>query len=747
MSGLLPGMAQCGTTCNGDASKEIVDVELRGLAHDGLRLRITSPCEGSVPRVAELQRNGVGDDVAGGEPNGEASGPGLAWDGFCAVCKRPLSVALVEPPKRNRCTEPPGAGRCAFVIALWGSSPEYVLGAMVLAWSLRRTGTRHDLVLVHTSDVSAAALALLQRAGWRPREIEHVSAASRLSNDGCSTMRFANVFTKLRVLDLVEYAKILMMDIDLLVRENIDDLFDLPAPAAMVRGPSVGYEHGARVDGRRFFVGRRTDRYSWGQASGINAGVMLLRPDAEVFQQMLAEVEDASHPGHIRGNGPEQDYLSRFYAGDWRHLSVAYNFQLHHVYFALSPAIEPGSADRTRFLAEPDLIKIFHYSSEPKPWSRLLEEKYMGLTDRAWLDEVLMSFSGYRAWVLNEPEHIEREVGQNGLVMGPDGRLHKIDWQRVSSGQGGVDTAIPESTSPCAIVKEDAGSAGAVEHTPGEVEWAVVTNGVADAGGRAAGEGGGDADGDRGLVSADGWPLGDAVEVPQAAIDGAEQVIQLSQDLWFAAFRELAADLGESDLAGVVKAACTGPVVRQEWDWSSGSAQPAMPGVEDAAYAATWTRDGTGGWWVEGPTGGRCVASAGRLPQAYASLSVGGSMLLAASSPGVHAAAFSAAGAACPEPQSFAAGAGGSAAAAAWAGAVPDGAMVLVAAIDGEGDCLGTVLEAMAGAGLGHPAALPSVGCAVAAAVGQKGERAWYATHAAADIALATAPVAAPSHG
>merc|ERR1740123_1064557 len=191
-------------------------------------------------------------------------------------------MTLAAPPagrefaKRSRHSEAE-TGPCAFVVALWGSSPEYVLGAMVLAWSLRCTRTRHDLVMVHTNDVSDAALDLLRRAGWNTREIQHVSASESLSNDGCSTLRFANVFTKLRVLELVEYSKILMMDIDLLVCENIDDLFDLEAPAAMVRGPEVRYEHG-------------------GQASGINAGVMLLRPDKWTFEQMVSEVLDERHP-------------------------------------------------------------------------------------------------------------------------------------------------------------------------------------------------------------------------------------------------------------------------------------------------------------------------------------------------------------------------------------------------------------------------------------------------------------------
>ncbi|CAE7945106.1 unnamed protein product [Symbiodinium necroappetens] len=58
----------------------------------------------------------------------------------------------------------------AYVVCLWGRNAEYVLGAMVLAHSLKRSGTRHDLVALHTDDVPKEAVELLQKAGWHPRQ-------------------------------------------------------------------------------------------------------------------------------------------------------------------------------------------------------------------------------------------------------------------------------------------------------------------------------------------------------------------------------------------------------------------------------------------------------------------------------------------------------------------------------------------------------------------------------------------------
>ena len=60
--------------------------------------------------------------------------------------------------------------------------------------------------------------------------------------------RFEHVFTKLRGLELVEFDKIIMMDIDTMVLHNVGNLFELPGPATMKRGmcnESQGLKHAA----------------------------------------------------------------------------------------------------------------------------------------------------------------------------------------------------------------------------------------------------------------------------------------------------------------------------------------------------------------------------------------------------------------------------------------------------------------------------------------------------------------------
>jgi len=169
------------------------------------------------------------------------------------------------------------------------------------------------------------------------------------------------VFTKLQALSCTDYAKVLMLDLDMLVRSNIDELFSLKAPAALRR--SSGREqppHGGTFSAEDIWHAPRTD-----MSSGINAGVMLLEPDQRVFERMAAEIQDPRHPEHIGTYGPEQDYLARFYStflsGRWTHIHARFNYQ------PMLPRNYVSSAHR-KVDVKRDVV-VAHYSGpRVKPW-------------------------------------------------------------------------------------------------------------------------------------------------------------------------------------------------------------------------------------------------------------------------------------------------------------------------------------------------------------------------------------------
>ena len=189
---------------------------------------------------------------------------------------------------------------------------------------------------MHTPDVPKSYLRALAAAGWVCREVEYLSKVAWALFKNWQNSRFIDVFTKLRVLEQEDFEKVLFLDLDLLVRdggESLAKLFQLRAPAAMKRGPPIP-DHGARVP-YGLIWGHPTRRKGdelpqHQQASGINAGVMLLRPDKAILHEMDSEVHDYDHPQHYGTFMPEQEYISRFYGtfDQWTHMSCNFNFEI-----------------------------------------------------------------------------------------------------------------------------------------------------------------------------------------------------------------------------------------------------------------------------------------------------------------------------------------------------------------------------------------------------------------------------------
>ena len=360
------------------------------------------------------------------------------WKSWCPCCKRPLDVQSYSGGSSQK-DDALAAGsftaiditlpwvtqdRFAYATALWGSNFGFVLGALVLGRALRRSGTRHDLVLLHTDDVSANSRSLLSKI-WTMRRVELIDAAPGLFIS--KGTRFDGVFTKLHVLNLLEYKKVLMLDIDLAILQCPDALFDLRAPAALCRGQS-SKAHGARIDGRGFFAGEEIEpgngAYEWGQQGGINAGVMLLSPDVGLYNRAIQEINAPFHPERIPCAGPEQDYLSRLLAPWWTHISVLYNFQLHQAFFSLDKSIEHEASSIAterpwipeRLALNTEDIYIVHYSGELKMWNRDLRSNE---SDEDFTRRLLQNSSphGFRLWIEKQGTH--KEYAWYGVT--PDG--------------------------------------------------------------------------------------------------------------------------------------------------------------------------------------------------------------------------------------------------------------------------------------------------------------------------------------
>lgn len=221
------------------------------------------------------------------------------------------------------------------------TNSDYAKGAEALVRSLKRTGTTADIVVMH-NDRDGAGVARLAALGARTPlvdllptsdEFNYAHARDRLhgaapftKGEKPSFHSPLSNFAKLRLWQLADYDRVVFIDADALVLQNVDRLFEYPEFCA---APNV-YE--SLADFHR-----------------LNSGVFTARPSQATFDDMLARLDQ---PGAF-WRRTDQTFLETYFP-DWHGLPVFYNM-LQYVWFNM-----------------PDLwrwedVKILHYQYE-KPW-------------------------------------------------------------------------------------------------------------------------------------------------------------------------------------------------------------------------------------------------------------------------------------------------------------------------------------------------------------------------------------------
>ncbi|QHQ35790.1 glycosyltransferase [Algicella marina] len=234
----------------------------------------------------------------------------------------------------------PAKSRHAYVTLV--TNEGYVTGAEALVRSLTLSGTKADIVTLHTEAVTPAQLARLTALGARTIRTdlldtspEFNAAHARQEIHGRNPFTKGSKppfhtpldnFAKLRLWQLTEYDSVVFIDADALVLQNCDRLFAYPEFCA---APNV-YE--SLADFHR-----------------LNSGVFTAKPSQTTFAAMMAALDT---PGAF-WRRTDQTFLESFFP-HWHGLPIFYNM-LQYVWFNM-----PG-------LWKWEDIHILHYQYE-KPW-------------------------------------------------------------------------------------------------------------------------------------------------------------------------------------------------------------------------------------------------------------------------------------------------------------------------------------------------------------------------------------------
>ncbi|XP_027349552.1 putative UDP-glucuronate:xylan alpha-glucuronosyltransferase 4 [Abrus precatorius] len=224
---------------------------------------------------------------------------------------------LSKSTKHNYTTRVP---KLAYVTVLH-SSEAYVCGAIALAQSIFQTKkhafpTIRDLILLADKSIGPESIKGLKAAGWKIKRIERI-----LSPFAEKTAYNRWNYSKLRIWQLTMYDKVIFIDSDLLVLNNIDHLFVYPQLSAAPNEYTI-----------------------------FNSGLMIIEPSQCMFETMMEKTNK------VRSyNGGDQGFLNQIFTW-WHRLPTKLNYlKVFH------------QSDSEKRHEVPDDVDVIHYLGL-KPW-------------------------------------------------------------------------------------------------------------------------------------------------------------------------------------------------------------------------------------------------------------------------------------------------------------------------------------------------------------------------------------------
>jgi lipopolysaccharide biosynthesis glycosyltransferase len=210
-------------------------------------------------------------------------------------------------------------------------TPDYIPGVFALQYSLRCCQSAYPFLLLVTPNIPLEAREFLEQIGIRIKLVEIIKNPTASLQHG----RFKSIYTKLHIFDLEEFQKIIYLDCDMIVCQNIDALIKKRHMSAVNAGGAMPeYSH-------------------W---KDLNGGLLVVEPKKELFEDMIRQVP-------IFNVAEEQAFLHMYYP-DWKddaelHLDHGYNMY-------------PGFLDRYHDLYGYDLdnkVRVLHFWGPHKPWN------------------------------------------------------------------------------------------------------------------------------------------------------------------------------------------------------------------------------------------------------------------------------------------------------------------------------------------------------------------------------------------
>jgi glycogenin len=274
------------------------------------------------------------------------------------------------------------------------STDSYVEGVIVLHRSLVRSQARYPFLVLTTPNLADSTYQQLQQSGIPYQPIPPIELNTALPSHQA---RWQATYSKLQIFNQTQFDKLVYLDADMLVYQNLDDLFGQPHMAAVNAG------------------GMLPEYASWTE---FNSGLMVIEPSQALYTDMLAKLPDLYLPA-----GGDQDFLNAYYP-DWpnqpeKHLDHTYNIFHEHVDRYQQRHGYQLKGDRKA-------IKVIHYVGERKPW--LIKESLIAQQQPS-LKAITSPLKATSRWIIRSVRHLLPQPLQQRLPRAIGDRLQQQTLQ------------------------------------------------------------------------------------------------------------------------------------------------------------------------------------------------------------------------------------------------------------------------------------------------------------------------------
>ena len=230
------------------------------------------------------------------------------------------------------------------------TSKNYLPGLMVMYLSLKQTGTRIPLyaMLPHTLvESEQQSIANLKQVGINVLQYDHsieipLQLIEKNTNNG--HFRFNHTFDKLLIFGLTQFEKLVFIDADMYILQNLDHLFTYPHMSAVAAGRSYPGNH------------------DW---IDLNSGLMTIKPQDHLVHDLEQRIPEVITQKEICG---DQDVLQLYYP-DWPQHSEKNMGEKYGIFAQYASYYEKHLGyTYTNDTEDPKSVAVIHFIGEKKPW-------------------------------------------------------------------------------------------------------------------------------------------------------------------------------------------------------------------------------------------------------------------------------------------------------------------------------------------------------------------------------------------